>query len=312
MTARQRVYTLLRWGFFATAVLYLARFARDALASGEAAAWPGAWSFVPAVLAYAATAAFAVIAWHALLSCSAAGISRLSAARILCTTQIAKYLPGNIGHHLGRITLARVAFAIPASTVAASIVQEGAVACLASLLLGAACEAAEVGLPSRVGGIDLPLALTGILTVGIGALVLANAWHHRHPGAVPARALVRLAPEWRAVAVALPCYLAISLLNGVGVACIAAAHTSVGAGAFLLLTGAYALSWTVGFLLPGAPGGLGVREAALVALLGHAYPAGVILELTLWSRIATVAADLLIFCAGLAMAHARKQDGAPG
>lgn len=311
MTGRQRIWTVLRWAFFAASAAYLVNFARTTLASGHDAAWPGTSVFVPAVAGYAATAAFAVLGWHALLSRIVSGVGLTIVAQILCTTQIAKYLPGNIGHHLGRIAMARSAFAAPAATVAASIAQEGAVACLASLGLGAACYAAGAALPVHVAGFDVRWALAAALTAGLAALALVNAGRHRLMASPPATALVaRLAPAWPAVAAALPWYLAISLLNGLAIGCIANAFVPVHWDVLLLLTGAYALAWAIGFLLPGAPGGLGVREAALVSLLGQALPASAILEITLWSRIATVVADLLIFGAGLMLVHGRGRHGA--
>src|SRR6185437_10148319 len=41
----------------------------------------------------------------------------------------------------------------------------------------------------------------------------------------------------------------------------------------LLLIAAFSLAWVVGFVTPGAPGGLGVREALLLLMLAPAYSA---------------------------------------
>ena len=62
--------------------------------------------------------------------------------------------------------------------------------------------------------------------------------------------------------------------------------------------------------IPGAPGGLGVRESALVLLMGNAYPADTALAISLLSRLATVAADVVIFVAGALLPRPAKTTGA--
>lgn len=54
----------------------------------------------------------------------------------------------------------------------------------------------------------------------------------------------------------------------------------------------FLLAWLAGFVVPVAPGGLGVREAALLALAGAGLPAASILAATLALRAASIAGDL--------------------
>ena len=69
----------------------------------------------------------------------------------------------------------------------------------------------------------------------------------------------------------------------------------------LLLTGAYAAAWVLGFIMPGAPGGLGVREAVLLAAFDPIYGSGVAVGLTLSPRLVTTLGDAALFLGGLAM-----------
>lgn len=55
---------------------------------------------------------------------------------------------------------------------------------------------------------------------------------------------------------------------------------------FFWLTAAYAFAWLLGFLVPFLPGGLGLREATLVALLAPGYGVGVATTLALALRFA--------------------------
>jgi uncharacterized membrane protein YbhN (UPF0104 family) len=57
--------------------------------------------------------------------------------------------------------------------------------------------------------------------------------------------------------------------------------------------GAYALAWAVGFLIIFFPGGIGPREAALVAVLTPVMPAAAALVVALASRIVMTAGDLI-------------------
>lgn len=69
--------------------------------------------------------------------------------------------------------------------------------------------------------------------------------------------------------------------------------TSGPAPAFAYLLGAYTFAWLVGFVVPFAPSGLGVREATLVALLAPVLGAGPATALTVGLRLANVAGDFV-------------------
>lgn len=57
--------------------------------------------------------------------------------------------------------------------------------------------------------------------------------------------------------------------------------------------GGFALAWTLGLVVPGAPGGLGVFEAALLLRLGGLVPEAPLLAIALSYRLVTSLADLL-------------------
>src|SRR3546814_20504416 len=55
----------------------------------------------------------------------------------------------------------------------------------------------------------------------------------------------------------------------------------------------FLLAWLAGCVVPVAPGGIGVREAALLAIAGGAVPATALMAATLALRAASIAGDLL-------------------
>jgi glycosyltransferase 2 family protein len=78
--------------------------------------------------------------------------------------------------------------------------------------------------------------------------------------------------------------------------------------------GAYALAWSVGFLIIFFPGGLGPREAVLVAVLSPVMPAASALIVALASRIVMTLGDLLWAACGLTIARpapSTRQDHEP-
>ena len=64
-------------------------------------------------------------------------------------------------------------------------------------------------------------------------------------------------------------------------------------------TGLFSLAWVVGFVTPGAPAGLGVRDAIIVTGLTAVYGAGIAVGLTVLLRFVTISGDGLAFASGV-------------
>ncbi len=62
-----------------------------------------------------------------------------------------------------------------------------------------------------------------------------------------------------------------------------------------IIVGAFILSWFLGFIIPGAPGGIGIREAALTLLLGEMLDVDSILLGIVLYRLVSTAGDILGF-----------------
>ena len=319
MTRRRIAYTLLRWGFFSASLLYLAHFAYTSVSFHGELNWLSGRSLVRilvAAIVFATTVFFSVAGWRTLLTHMSHPLPWGQVARVFCITQIAKYIPGNVGHHVGRVALARTSLDLPASTTIVSIFQESALACLAALILGAigflalpdlqfpTHRIAVLGLRVSIG-----IAFSWVIVAGLLTLALINVMRKRTQIARSPvlRWLFRMTPSWPATLNALPSYAAIYLVNGVALWVLSTAIMQPNGSDLLLLTGAYSLSWVVGFLLPGAPGGLGVREAALAVILNGIYPADTILAISVMSRISTVVADLLIFAGSIILPDQTKK-----
>lgn len=81
----------------------------------------------------------------------------------------------------------------------------------------------------------------------------------------------------------------------------------IGAGEMLFVT---SLSWFVGFVVPGVPGGIGVRESVFTALAGPTVGSGVAVSLALASRVVFVVVDILGALVSSAVAGGRRLTSA--
>lgn len=160
---------------------------------------------------------------------------------IFVEAQIGKYIPGSVWHYAGRAALAGVeGLRVRATTVSVTI--ELAASVVAAAVVG-----------TLVAG-----SLTFAVVAAAAGLFLAISWW---------LSPLRIRHAVRAGVVAVPLYVAVSLLLGVAFWLTVRALLRVGIDDFGFYTGAFALAWVVGLVAIFAPVGLGIREAILVALL---------------------------------------------
>ena len=68
---------------------------------------------------------------------------------------------------------------------------------------------------------------------------------------------------------------------------------------------AICLPWAIGFVTPGAPGGIGVREATMVLILSQVMPPLESLLIPVLMRMVTIAGDFVAF----ALSYAKFRPG---
>lgn len=298
-----------RWLYWAGAVVSiacLAFFAR-ALASQWASLseldWGGLLgaALLPAVLLHLCTYALAAKAWQLGLRMFAQRVSQAESARILLLSQIGKYLPGNLGHHVGRVLLARRA-GLGAEAVVASMLVDT----LLVLAAGALCSLPAAGLllataADRSADLE-PLLLWGLPAVVAGVLVVLASARVRHQ--LGRRWPVAFRPSPGALGGIFACH---ALSFAIGAAALyllcEALAGAAGSAAPGKVLGAYAAAWVLGFLMPGSPAGLGVRELVLLVGLGPMYGPGIATAATALLRLVTTTADGLAFAIGAALSR---------
>lgn len=245
--------------------------------------------------------------WYLTLRRQAPG--RGSAAQgvyVYLTANIAKYLPGNVFHFAGRQVLGARAGWGHGAIARATLLELGAVVTgiLLLVLLSIALGPADVlggMLPQRWTATLAPhLRLVAVALLAIGAVAFqAMARLHvfdRLLG-VPAGAVGR--------AVAL-CALFFGLYAGLVMLFAARLPVSQGGASLYSIGLAYLLAWLAGFVVPGAPGGLGVRESVLVLLLAGLSGNGSAgaLSLGIGMRFVSTLGDAIAVAAAFALCRA--------
>jgi uncharacterized membrane protein YbhN (UPF0104 family) len=266
---------------------------------------PGVWlGTLVAAACYAAIIPITACAWAGLLEPHAGRFDWRCLAQIMARTQAAKYVPGNIAQHALRATLAARA-GIPVATFAGTVTQETILTIMASVVAGFVAAALSTGL---AGGIA-PEQIGMVTATAIGAALLAaTAGYAAHRLGGRTSSWLRHVSEWiarylhlrdlRPLSLAFAAYCLNFVMIGGGLAFLASMLGLSPHIGFAEATAAFALSWILGFLAPGAPAGLGVREGIMLALLSGPAPQEGVVIFVLLARLATMIGDAACFAVG--------------
>ena len=247
-------------------------------------------------LAYAALLGLPVIAWGMLLRSSLQDrFEWLQVFRIYGVANLGKFLPGNIFHFAGRqILAARLGW--PQSAVAGATLTETLLQVITVSVVIAVASIIE----DRLGRASLERVLEQwhipwwvvvmVLLVGVSILLLA-------PVILRRQQMMKFQMATADVILASVLYMLFFVGNALLVS-LAVRWIDVDGGSLSIMIGAgYLASWLVGFVTPGAPAGLGVREATFTLIMGPFTGTTEALAIVLFMRLVTTLGDGLLFAA---------------
>jgi uncharacterized membrane protein YbhN (UPF0104 family) len=213
--------------------------------------------------------------------------------QVYLKTNIAKYLPGNIWHHYGRIVAAKKAN-LSAGAATLSVLLEPLLMLAAALIIIILCS-------SQFTAANTTLVLQILQFLSLAVVLCAI--HPRFLNPV-IRILYRLkakksATTQPAVPFSLKSYPLRPLVGELGFMGLRAtgfiltmfALGSLNANQIPLLLGAFSCAWLLGFVIPGAPGGLGVFEATAYQLLQHHFPSALVFSAIALYRLISILAE---------------------
>ncbi|MEO8364592.1 MAG: hypothetical protein ABI538_00140 [Pseudoxanthomonas sp.] len=213
-------------------------------------------------------------------------------------SQFAKYLPGNVLQYAIRHALARRTGMGHGALAAAALLEAALLSCAALALV------IWFGIPGLhllfADAPQIPRAYASLVLIVVPLLAwmperLRPAWLPRY--------------RWSLIAGTLVGYAFFFILFG-GLFFAVLAWCSVGGLPFLEVVSSSSLAWLVGFLVPGAPAGAGLRETALALAAGATPPSQNVLTAIVLFRLITLGGDLVAFLIGHYPTFARRRSDA--
>jgi len=237
-------------------------------------------------------------------------------ATILAVTQFGKYLPGNVAQHIGRIALARSAnIGFPA--IVLSISYETLLSVVACTHLTALtflwtlpAAMADWKIVQYRQPVLVLITIAALVAFFIVPRLATHIANRRAARAGTDETTSTLQIRWAVIVACYVFYVLNFCLTGTGLWIVSHALMEPGqtGPTLLFMTGAFASTWILGFLAPGAPAGLGVREGVLAVWLNGVMHPSQAIALILVLRIATTLGDLANFVVGsLLMSQQRKR-----
>lgn len=236
--------------------------------------------------------------WTLLLALfSGLTVIRGASIAVYLKTLVAKYLPSNLMHFAGRHLVTRQGHsngAVLAANLAELLLLVGAASVIViSAYLGGTIELpAEIGeLAAKYRYLFLGLAIAGGIAGGIIVIRLGVKRFSQY---------VKDRLNWggicKAAGIAL-LYLPFFIITGTILQILlwTAGEGGLGDGRTFYVIAAFALSWAAGFIIPGAPGGLGVRELVMLLLLSPLYERETVMIAALSLRLITISGDVGAF-----------------
>jgi len=219
---------------------------------------------------YSMISVFLALAWHALLQKYELNVGWRWAVYIYGKTQIIKYVPGNIFHLASRQAEGQQA-GLPASPLAKTVMWE--ILCIASAALPFA--------PILLTQFGLTITLSGCLALFVLAAV-EFTWFKANIFLFKATGL----------------YLGFLLCSGLLFYFLTLISTTINLQDWELIIvfpSIYIVAWLAGFITPGAPAGLGVRELVLIFFTTNYLSEAEVITLIILSRFSTGLGDTLFF-----------------
>jgi len=258
-------------------------------------------------VAFAASTMLLAVCWHELTRAAGARSARWPIAWLIYARSVPlKYVPGNVLHLAGRQLMGAARGYGHATLVTASALEMASLVTAAGIVATSALSAVD----AKAFGISpwvlrlLPLLAAAAL---FGAPLVARRLAGSRDGLFHR---VTLRDLYRELVTVLAGHLGFFLLSGATTAMLLwmldpHGFSPARCGWVVL---AYAGAWIAGFVAPGAPAGLGVREAVFVALAVPMVPEPLILLTSVGSRIANIIGDALFFLISEAVAGKQRRN----
>jgi len=234
-------------------------------------------------------------AWLIILKGGGVSLAVKQAFVLMGRSQIGKYLPGNVFHYAGRIALGHQqnismeALVISTSIETFLIMATGAVVAAAGFFLDNPSHAALIGQQSTKVIFTVVFVIVGIAAILLITTKFSLAARNWISSRLPYLHIGRITTS-------VLLYIAIFILFGLSISLLLNLVWGVDANLhWYQFTWGFAAAWVTGFVTPGAPGGVGIRETIFFGLYSQELGEGLAMGLSLALRVVTIIGDLSAF-----------------
>lgn len=232
---------------------------------------------------YTLSAIALALAWGRIITVLYKKVPINSCLAIYGISQIGKYVPGNVFHYVGKQFLG-VAYGIPGKELAKSQFYE-----IILQLLSAIGFAIYIGYGYLFPGHNL----VALLIMAFAMILIFVTLYFYNSMMLPALFFYML----------FLCALGALFASVIKMT----SHFHYDAESLFFIISAFAAAWLIGFVIPGAPAGIGVREAVLILLL---TPSGLaehdVFSSAILFRIVSVCGDFVFFLLGMLLYFVKK------
>jgi glycosyltransferase 2 family protein len=221
--------------------------------------------------------------WADILNTLGQSVRPLWGVKVYLKTNLAKYLPGNIWHFYGRFNACKE-HEIPGGTALLSILLEPLLMLAAALIItiGFAPFSPILSL------FGLTIVLFSIHPRCLNPLLKQVGRMKREKLAIAKIPQLQQYPLRPLLG-----ELGFLILRGTGFIITWSSIHPIGFHQLPTLYSSFSLAWLFGLIIPGLPGGIGVFEAAIVALLQHQLNAGELLAIVGVYRLVSTGAEIV-------------------
>lgn len=218
-----------------------------------------------------------IYAWHMmLLNYTNHSFGYLYSYYYFAKTEIAKYLPGNVFHFIGRQALA--------SKVGITQMQMAKISLLFSLLLLVSTILSSTFFTLFTNGIENYILILMLLTSVVTFIAIIFTYTSF--------------PIQKKIQINLLLALSVALQGFILASIVLYQVEIFNMELFLQCTSIYIISWLIGFITPGASGGLGVREGTFIAIVSFLHvdiSSEIIVFSVLLVRLINILVDIALF-----------------
>jgi hypothetical protein len=255
--------------------------------------------FIAIILFFVLERHISAFIWNAILrELGNKKIAIRDTTEVYLKSNLGKYLPGNVMHYAGRNIIGGKYKLHQGDMVLATILEIGTMLIAVAILLVAVGFHTNIELIQSFVANKIVMYISVISVVAIGLIFLAMKMKQRVCDYLSKILCVRFI-----ITLSIIIILRMTMMFIAGITFAGILQTMTIIIDWLTVAKIYCFAWVLGFVVPGAPGGLGVRETVLIISLA-ALPQETLMLAIIWHRIATILADFVSF--GMAFAWKRK------